>query len=124
MAGTLLPNALATIRKVKREMAVFATSTVAAVTPIDTGQAKSNWFVQENIPANQVLQFGPVERVSATTAEATSQARADALPEAPAGDIYISNHLDYIADLENGSSSQAPGGMLAVTHAAVLAKGR
>lgn len=101
-------------------------------TPIDTGRAKASWRLNEGeadesvepLLRDRIRQVGrnfffelagPKEHPlysdqAASIARAQQQKIGD-----KASRIVISNNLDYIEDLENGTSQQAPRGMVAVT---------
>jgi len=71
-------------------------------TPVDTGRLRGNWQVQLNKPAKGTL----------TTTKAQSP---DAAKKAKLGDsVFITNNLPYAQVIENGSSKQAPSGMIKV----------
>ena len=97
------------------------TKNITMLTPIDTGQAKANWFVSEGQPDDNVLRVVEGD-ISRTEAEQMSMDRAAALPDAPEGDVFIANNLEYVKYLEEGSSKQAPAGMVAVSVAAYIAR--
>jgi len=82
--------------------------------PVDTGFSSKNW--------------------NATLGKADTSVRGDRdkldIPGAPQSDldqikdmsktIHLANGVDYIRDLENGSSKQAPGGFVALSVAEVV----
>lgn len=79
-------------------------------TPVDTGRARANWNVEFNAPDPSVTESLDPSG-SSTIARGVSL-----LTGAKAGGkIYITNNLVYIVPLEEGSSKQAPQGMVAVT---------
>lgn len=86
-----------------RKAGVSAYRTLTELTPVDTGRAKGNWYPGKNF-------------VNQTATEDTSfdSARGEGeFGDAKAGDtLNISNSLPYIEKLENGSSDQAPNGMV------------
>lgn len=70
-------------------------------TPVDTGQARSNWLPSINAPR---FDTGPV----LSPAGAQAQVRG-ALTGLKSGDtVYLSNSLPYITALNRGKSIQAP----------------
>ena len=85
-------------------------SEVIQKTPVDTGRARGNWNISSGTPnySTSANTFAPVPYVD--------------VREFPP--VFISNGLDYIADLESGKSSQAPNGISAVALAAVRNKRR
>lgn len=88
-------------------------------TPVDTGKAKSNWFVTIGAVGFEVSadldRTGQVSIARGTQVIATYRAT-EGYPI-----ISIHNSLPYINRLENGYSGQAPAGMVAVTAAEIEA---
>ena len=67
-------------------------------TPVDTGRARGNWMAGINRPSSDSPGYESV------------------VARARLGDsLFLTNNLPYIGVLENGSSEQAPHGMVAVT---------
>lgn len=101
------------------EIAQRALLGVVTKTPVDTGQAKSNWFVTIGSVgfeiSTQIDRTGQVSISRGNEVIATYLARED-FPI-----ISIHNSLPYINRLENGYSNQAPAGMVAVTIAEIQA---
>jgi len=81
-------------------------------TPVDTGQARNNWFTTINTPSTDMT-----EEIDKSGQKAIKDMVAKVL-ETKFTDkqiVYISNNLPYIDVLENGSSDQAPSGMVKTT---------
>lgn len=77
---------------------------VVKATPVDTGRARGNWQTSVGAPAS-----GELERSGSSSA----LAEVDEKTPPGAGQItYLSNNLPYIMALEEGSSKQAPEGMV------------
>jgi len=77
---------------------------VIRATPVDTGRARGNWQTSVGAPVN-----GEIAREG----DAAALAEVEAKTPQGAGQItYLSNNLPYIEELENGSSTQAPEGMV------------
>jgi hypothetical protein len=91
-----------------RRAAVVADQVVTLATPVDTGRARSNWRVAIDRPADGFVgaldQSGQSAIAIANSVIATFRSRVNRA-------IHITNNLDYIVDLERGSSAQAPEGM-------------
>lgn len=87
------------------------------ITPVDTSQALSNWQVFLNNPApDDIPPYYLGSRGStrgASAAEAIAQVNAELAYKKPGQRIFISNLVDYIKKLDEGSSSQFPGGFVA-----------
>lgn len=100
---------------------------VVVDTPIDTGQAKSNWIVRVGRPSDQTREaFVPGKRGS-TKAEniiAAIEMGSQAMAAYKHGStIHITNNLDYIGDLNDGTiSRQAPPDYVQKAILEVLAK--
>ena len=94
-------------------------------TPVDKGQAKGNWKIGIGEPAEgaeymggQRASLGGDFGANSAAAEANSLEQLSKLREKLNGKVvWISNDTPYIQLLEEGSSSQAPHGMVAVTRA-------
>ena len=71
-------------------------------TPVDTGRARGNWFLQVGRP---YLFTEEDRRAAEAISEAEREVKKDLDKIEP---IYITNNLPYIASLNDGSSSQAP----------------
>ena len=100
--------------KTVRKITFQAYKMVTEKTPVRTGRAKNNWFVQGGSPSGEKTE----SKSGAPAGVAVSMARMLAEVSKISGKentIYISNNLEYIAALENGSSLQAPAGMVAIT---------
>ena len=89
--------------KVVRKVVFDAFGMVTKKTPVDTGRARANWMVS-------VRSIDRTVRLEATRPNAISLKKGDGV-----NPIYITNSLDYIHDLESGTSKQARSGMVAVT---------
>jgi len=71
------------------------------------GRSKANWqYGLNSIPTSAIEDFDPV-------GSRTISAIAASIPRQAAGKVhYIANNVDYIGFLEEGSSKQAPNGMV------------
>jgi len=76
-------------------------------TPTRTGRAKAAW----NLSVGQPVSIVPPEGQETYETEGVSEVSV----ENPFGTVFVSNNLDYIIDLEFGSSNQAPQGMARLT---------
>ena len=97
----------ADVRDVTRLLALNIETKVVVRTPVDTGRARASWNTTEE---TQDLSVAPEGDYGAFQGNLSSH-------PSPTGylsgekPIHITNNLDYILDLEFGSSSQAPNGM-------------
>lgn len=126
MAGTLLDLAKrmeryrkqlpAEVERIKKDVADKISTDLIIVTPVDTSEALSNWQVGINSPPSFPLPAiypgsrGDTE--SASTAEAIAHARRVLLEAGPKDRLFVSNVVEHIVPLNNGSSTQAPAGFV------------
>ena len=95
---------------------------VVLKTPVDTGRARGNWQVEVGTPPSGVLERDAkgedAEASDVSTADA-GRVIADALAKLGRlgfGEVvWVANNLEYVIFLEEGSSDQAPAGMLRVS---------
>ena len=74
-------------------------------TPVDTGEARSNWLASKNAPRGETVP--PTSASAAIGAIAGVTASLDADDE-----LYIANNVDHIGKLNDGSSQQAAAGFV------------
>lgn len=91
------------VATVLRRTALAVQDEVTKMTPVDTGRARSNWNVEIDT-VNPAVKKG---RKNGKGAKPTGRATAKST-------FYVSNNVEYISELEYGSSTQAPHGMLRV----------
>lgn len=113
-----------------RRTALVAQRELVLETPVDTGRARSNWFVEIGEPYYDELEpYAPGENLgtgeAANARAALAQGQAAVKHRRPGQDIYISNNVRYLQYLNNGSSAQAPEGFIqdAVFRARQFARG-
>lgn len=85
-------------------------------TPVDTGRARSNWQAETGgqIPSGKIPVSGKVSGDAAASRAINSAM--GALSEHKSGEsLVLVNNLEYIQYLEEGTSKQAPSGMVKVT---------
>jgi len=87
---------------VTRKIALDAYARVTVKTPVDTGRARGNWNVGAGRPDLSTTKTGESPPPSLKKGDGEAA-------------IYITNNLDYVFELENGSSKQSPEGMVAVS---------
>lgn len=94
---------------------VFAelTSRVVLRTPVDTGRARGGWMGEVGAPASGE---GSTDKNGNGTVQRAIAAVASAKPFET---IHLTNNVNYISYLEEGTSQQAPEGMLALSLAEV-----
>lgn len=85
-------------------------SKVILRTPVDTGRLRANWQINLNSPAS-----GTVGGSDKSGGKAISKANNGTGKAKITDSIYLINNLPYAKVIENGSSTQAPQGMVKVT---------
>ena len=102
-----------------RELVVeVGTNTLAGVvekSPVDTGHFQNNWLVSIGGADGQIVPL-PGDFSGENASTLASYMAGEGFPE-----IVIQNNLPYAARLEDGYSSQAPSGMVALTVAEIEA---
>lgn len=96
---------------VVQKVAMEAFKRVIFRTPVDTGRARANWGCTIGKPRAAMQIESTDKSGGATTAAmvATVQGmKGD-------GSVFLVNNLPYIQELEKGSSTQSPAGMVKVT---------
>lgn len=78
-------------------------------TPVDTGHARGNWFVQPDRASDAQIE-GRVEGVALIEGEAVVEGW-----DITRTELHLTNNVPYIERLENGYSRQAPQGMAKLT---------
>lgn len=93
-----------------RKIALEIFSRVILRSPVDTGRFRANWQVAiGSVPG------GTLELTDKTGQATISKMQAVALGVVAGQTITLANNLPYAQRLENGWSSQAPAGMVALT---------
>lgn len=123
MAGQFTLDLSRIVKKAKgntelavRKVMLEAFTSVVRMSPVDTGRFRGNWMIGRGAPSEAQ---GTEDRSGgATTARIVSEVTSAPL----GGSIFLTNNLPYSIELENGSSTQAPAGMVGVTLARINAK--
>jgi len=98
------------VAKFQQKLGLEALRRVVLKTPVDTGRARANWQTSLGSPVEGVL-----NRVDPSGGVAIAEGTGVIVAVQPFQDIWLSNNVPYIISLEDGSSKQAPAGMVAVT---------
>lgn len=124
-----LPEA---INRLVRAVALAADQAIVLATPVDTGNARSNWVVGLNAPVTSERDpYAPGSRLGigeqANAQAAMEHARQVVSARGRGQSVWISNNVDYIGKLNEGFSRQAPAnfvemGVLAAVEAAKRGK--
>ena len=93
-----------------KKIGLEALRRVVLKTPVDTGRARGNWQVSIGDPALTMLEAAD-RTGSDTIAIGTAQLENLKAYET----IFLTNNVPYIIYLEEGSSKQAPAGMVKMT---------
>lgn len=86
---------------------------VILATPVDTGRARGNWQTTVGAPAGT-----ETRREDPSGTQAIAEVMANT-PDGAGQEVFLSNSLPYIEQLEYGSSTQAPAGMMRINFARV-----
>lgn len=101
--------------KAVRKVGFVVHQSVTLRTPVDTGYARSNWLVTNGAPSPNVIVPTSLGAGGSTAAQITQESlqagKAAIERHAQGQDLYITNNVEYIKPLEEGSSAQAPQGM-------------
>ena len=107
----LADHTTGSIEKVIRKACIDLYRSIVEKTPVDTGRAKASWGLSthhaddeasENMTPEEAVQV-----VSDNISDFTFKAQDD--------QVIIYNNLEYIEYLENGTSQQAPSGMVSLS---------
>lgn len=95
-----------------RKVAFDLLRAIVLGTPVDTGRARAAWTVGNDTPSNEVIyEVADLSKAAASRMAFNNAQRA--LNEVMWGtSVWITNPVDYIQYLEQGSSDQAPTGMV------------
>lgn len=95
--------------KLVKKVAMAIDQAVVMATPVDTGRARANWIAS-------------LDTASSAKTESTDKGGAQAIAAARAtingydgdtnAEVHITNNLEYIGFLNDGSSAQAPSGFV------------
>lgn len=103
--------------KVVRTTALVIDQALVTSMPVDTGTARSNVIVTTGRRSREVRQpYAPGKRLGrgeGANAAAAMQQGSQAIASRPRGaSIHIVDNVHYVADLDRGSSPQAPAGFI------------
>ena len=108
-----------------RKIALDILTGVTKRTPVDKGRARLNWQLSIGTPAADIKEVGqsggpPLSAGAVPSLQEVGQTVVDEANKElknlkPFGTAFISNNVNYIGYLDEGSSQQAPAGMVAAT---------
>lgn len=99
------------VDKIVKKLALKIDSEVVIETPVDTGRARSAWVVGISAANRSKPDFTEGKKKSTksiVTREAIDRAKQTILARKKGQTIIISNNVNYIGDLNDGTSAQAP----------------
>lgn len=94
-----------TSNKLVRLVALEALKNIVIATPVDTGRARSNWFIGIDTPIDD-------ETDDTNWSSNLSTQEAKLLQPTDRTEIWLTNNLPYIVRLNEGWSEQAPEGFV------------
>lgn len=103
--------------KLQQRVALDLLTRIVLKTPVDTGRARGNWQVELNGSGS-----GTTETVDPAGQATIANGFAAIGAAKPFGKITIYNNVQYIRRLEDGSSRQAPQGMVKLSVEEVLSQ--
>lgn len=96
--------------KIFRGTFIAVTASVMKRSPVKTGRFRGNWQTDVNKPS-----AGELDRLDKTGTASLREAVTESASAKLGDSLYFVNNLPYAKSLEDGSSTQAPTGMVEVT---------
>ncbi len=104
------------VNKLVRKVGLTVLQAAVTSTPVDTGRARSNWNVEFGRPDTTTREAFVKGQDGSTgpqnSRKAIEQGGAKIATRVNGQDIWISNNVPYIGELNNGHSAQAPAGFV------------
>lgn len=107
------------VQALTQKVSLQALRSVVLKSPVDTGRFRANWQTALSTPAG-----GTLERTDANGGATIMEGAGVIASARPFDAVWLSNNLPYGPALEDGSSRQAPSGMVAVTVAEIRSQFR
>lgn len=108
IAHTVIENA----ERAVRQSALVADQVAVMETPVDTARARANWITSIGSPVSREEDPPVAGDAGASATKALLQgASVISRWKVGQGSIFITNNVDYIIPLDEGSSQQSPEGM-------------
>ena len=98
------------MRTIIQKISMEAFKRIIYRTPVLTGRARANWGCQI-----AGLHTGVTDSADKTGSATVAEMVATANQFSGDGSIFLCNNVNYISDLENGTSTKSPQGMVGVT---------
>ena len=102
------------MNRFKRSLGLEALKRIVQRSPVDTGRFRANWQLTTRAPATGEVE-GAFDGSATGGASVVQQQAAVVAGVQPGESVYLANNLPYAGALEDGHSSQAPEGMVALT---------
>jgi hypothetical protein len=101
------------VEKVIRKSCIDLYRAIVEKTPVDTGRAKASWGLSTNHAEDVQGDSGgySFNEIEGIIKENVSDFKFDIHDD----EVVIYNNLEYISELEDGTSQQAPTGMVAIS---------
>ena len=98
------------VEEVVQRVTLEATANLIEDTPVDTGWARSNWVPSIGAPFEEIAGSRDQAEVGNLNTAPQQQGIATVATgyRLPQGNVFISNNVPYIVNLNEGSSQQAP----------------
>lgn len=102
---------------VVEKLALDLHTKISRRTPVDTGLARSRWTIREGAPDATPVPKRPRRKVDDTGAVVPPPGPSRDPPGGYTGTqpVYVTNNVPYVLYLEDGSSQQAPAGMIRIS---------
>jgi len=101
--------------QVFRASTISLFSSIIKRTPVKSGRLKGNWQIDINQPATGDVSDSDTTPINSLDGSSTRKVVTKVMPATLNDSIYMVNNLPYARIVENGSSTQAPHGFVAVS---------
>ena len=109
------------LTKLVKAIAFEAFARIVFKTPVDTGRARGNWQISIGQPIFDEIELDQAQDIALSDIGNEGVRAAQVLQNLnPFEVVWISNNVPYIEFLEEGSSRQAPQGMVAETFSELI----
>jgi len=93
------------VNEIKKQVVQEIVLQVVPDTPVDTGQARSNYFTTNGTANSSIAAFGPFTKDGY---QSINRMRVALQGAKPGVSMHVTNNLPYIGRLNDGYSAQAP----------------
>jgi HK97 gp10 family phage protein len=95
--------------KLVKKVAMAIDQAVVMATPVDTGRARANWIASLDVASSSITQSTDKGGAQAIAA---ARATINGYDGDTNAEVHITNNLEYIGFLNDGTSAQAPRGFV------------